>query len=638
MAARPEQEQSTERERGGGREQSTERELKQLQRQLRRMERSYQSLALMHEQSERLRATNESARDLSYFYNRLLLKNTPGVIFMLDLKLRFVLGSELMLKRLGFLDMREMVGLTLAEVLGKVFPPEWVERLAKRCQQVIDTICEMEFEERVTLLSGEKRVYQIAMTPADEDGRECQGVVLVFNDVTELASARLAAEEASRTKSEFLSNMSHEMRTPLNAIIGMTAIGRAADDSERKQHCLVKIDKASHHLLGVINDILDMGTMESGELELVQAAFEVQDMLARVVRLNAYHAEEKKQTLALEIDEGLPQVLIGDEQRLIQILNNLLSNAVKFTGEGGRISLTARRARTAEEPEAASVRLEFLVSDTGIGITEEQRARLFEVFAQADNSATRRYGGTGLGLAISKRLVEAMDGSIWVRSTPGEGSTFGCTVVLAYEHSEEALGLTGSQKARSDAGDGAGGDTQDSAGSSAALAIDLSPGEDAKADASTDGAKGSAESGARRDAKGPAEDAGEPDYRGHTILMAEDTEVNAEIILAILEPTGLTIDWVVDGAQALARFSETPGRYDLILMDIQMPEMDGLKATRRIRSLEVPEAQTIPILAMTANVFADDVKRCLEHGMNGHLGKPIDFDALFATLDRYLGR
>ncbi|MDR1421951.1 MAG: response regulator [Coriobacteriales bacterium] len=602
-----------------------EREVKQLQRHLRRLERSYQSLALMHEQSERMRTTNEIARDLSNFYNRLLLKNAPGIFFMLDLDLNFVLGNNLMVKNLGYLDMREMVGRPYRELFGSYFPADLIESLAHRCQRVIEQAADQDFDQTITLLTGEQHTYHIIIAPAADEGGECQGVILVFSDITELTRARADAEHASRVKSEFLSNMSHEMRTPLNAIIGMTAIGRAAENIERKQRSLVKIDEASHHLLEVINDILDMSKIETGNLKLTPAFFDLRELLTQAEQLNSILVEQKQQNFTLDIADDLPERLFGDAQRLLQALNNLLGNAVKFTEEGGSISLRVRRladgearadegARVDGEARAdgeARVRLEFLISDTGIGIDEQQQTLLFRSFAQADSSITRRFGGTGLGLVISKNIIEMMGGEIWVDSELGVGSTFGFTVVL---ESESVRTRTTSPTAHPDA-------------TKLTETEGALPGAMDFASSSFDASSSDASSSTHFI---------EHDYHGHTILLAEDTEVNAEIVLALLEPSGLTVDWVINGTEALARFTDDPRRYDLILMDVQMPKLDGLEATQIIRASGLPGAETIPIIAMTANVFAEDVRNYLASGMSEHLGKPINFDDFFACLDRYL--
>ena len=385
------------------------------------------------------------------------------------------------------------------------------------------------------------------------------------------------AEIASRAKSDFLANMSHEIRTPINAVIGMTNIGKNADSMEKKDYSLRKIDEASMHLLRIINDILDMSKIEANKLELSEVRFPLRDTVRRAADMIRVRVEEKAQTLRTAYDDRIPAYLLGDDQRLAQVMTNLLSNAVKFTPEGG--SITFRAALLSETADRCT--LSFDIADTGIGISAEQQARLFTTFQQADNSTARLYGGTGLGLALSKRIVALMDGGISVVSAPGAGSTFTFTATLRKP--------------------------QDTA------------------------------------APSPAEYAGaltaEPadgELDGLTAILAEDIDINREIVLAVLEPTGLVILSARNGQEALELFSRDPSAVDFVLMDVQMPIMDGYMATRAIRALPHPRAQTAPIIAMTANVFKEDVDNCLSAGMNAHVGKPLDVAELMAVIRCYL--
>jgi signal transduction histidine kinase/CheY-like chemotaxis protein len=397
-------------------------------------------------------------------------------------------------------------------------------------------------------------------------------------------SERRKAAAATKVKSEFLANMSHEMRTPMNAIIGMTAIAESTDDPERIQDALHKIHSASNHLLGVINDVLDMSKIEADKLELSPVTFSYRSLLDRVANVIEPNTNVKGQQFLIETDDAVPDILFGDDIRLAQILTNLLNNAMKFTPEGGQIRLSTKLGGE----EDGLYRIKTEVSDTGIGISEEQLDRLFSSFEQAENNTTRKFGGTGLGLAISKRLVEMMGGDIWVESQPGEGSTFGYTILLA----------------RGDEG-----------------AFDSEPDFSAGSDVPEDSKLST-----------------DYDFSAYTIMLAEDIEINREIVIALLEPTNATIDIAVNGLEALGMFASDPGRYDLILMDIQMPEMDGYEATRQIRALPVPEAATVPIIAMSANVFREDIEQGKASGMNDHIGKPIDMDTVLKTLSNYLSR
>ena len=399
---------------------------------------------------------------------------------------------------------------------------------------------------------------------------------LVTRSETEgaLVAAKDQAEQASRAKSEFLSRMSHEMRTPMNAIIGMTGIGKNAADTARKDYCLHKIDSASKHLLGVINDVLDVSKIEAGKLELSYADFPIGKMLGTVTNVIQHRVDEKKQSFTINVAPDVPAAIVSDEQRLNQVIANLLSNAVKFTPENGSIALSL--ALDGEENGMCTLR--FAVKDSGIGISQEQQERLFHSFEQADGSVSRKFGGTGLGLVISKRIVEMMDGKIWIESELNKGASFIFTI---------------------------------SAARSAQTFIESEPA--AGDELPEDGM-----------------------FEGHTILMAEDVEVNREIILAMFEHTGIQIDCAENGREALERFAADMKRYELILMDIQMPEMSGYEAAQAIRALDDMHAKTIPILAMTANVFREDIEKCLASGMDGHVGKPIDPDDVTTKLKHYL--
>ena len=397
----------------------------------------------------------------------------------------------------------------------------------------------------------------------------------------ELETALGEAQAASRAKSNFLSNMSHEIRTPMNAIIGMTQIGKSSSNMEKKDYAFDKIEGASNHLLGVINDVLDMSKIEAGKFELFLAEFDFEKMLQKAVNIAGFRLEEKKQNFTLYLDSDIPKVLSGDDQRLIQVITNLLTNAVKFTPEMGSIWLKAFFQK--EEDGLCSIKIE--VKDNGIGVSHEQQSRLFSSFTQAETSTSRKFGGTGLGLAICKRVVELMGGEIWVESELGQGSSFIFTVKLKRVNRESGDPL----------------------------------GEQAENPLSRDAAGDEAES-----------------FSGRRVLLAEDVEINREIVLLLLEPSGLKIDCATNGNEAVKMFLASPDLYDMIFMDMQMPEKDGLEATREIRALDLPRAKEIPIIAMTANVFKEDIDKCLGAGMNGHVGKPLDLNDVMKVLRRYL--
>ncbi|MDR1686206.1 MAG: response regulator [Desulfovibrio sp.] len=520
-----------------------------------------------------------------------------------------------------------------------------------------------------------------------------------------LIKAREEALAGTQAKSEFLSNMSHEIRTPMNAIIGMTAIGLGSADITRKDYAFEKIEEASTHLLGVINDVLDMSKIEANKLEISPAPFNFEKMLRKVVDVVNFRIEEKQQNFNVILGRGIPGTVIGDDQRLAQVLANLLSNAVKFTPENGSIRLSA----SLEHEEADTCTVKFAVADTGIGISAEQQARLFSSFQQAESSTSRKFGGTGLGLAISKRIVEMMDGRIWIESEPGKGSTFFFTVrlrrgdegkaghavgvdwkslkMIAVDDDAETLCFFSEIVSR------IGGvcDTAESGAAALALtelrgpydlyfldwkmpemngielarelrkrcegrpvlvlmtAADRGVAEEEAADAGVDHflpkplfpsslvdcvneCMGASKRAATDDRHMEATD----DFSGRRMLLAEDVDINREIVCALLEPARLDIACAENGAVALRMFSEAPYDYDLIFMDIQMPEMDGMEATRAIRALDVPRARTVPIIAMTANVFREDIEACLACGMNDHVGKPLNLEEVLAKLRIYL--
>jgi signal transduction histidine kinase/ActR/RegA family two-component response regulator len=380
-------------------------------------------------------------------------------------------------------------------------------------------------------------------------------------------------QNASRAKSLFLSNMSHEMRTPMNAIIGMTAIARSSSDIERKNYALQKVDEASKYLLGIINDVLDMSKIEANKFELSFIEFELRELLQKTVSFVRFNMENKQQKFTMNVDDNIPLFFNGDDQRLAQVITNLLSNAVKFTPEHGEISLSA--SLLSEEKDICTLRFE--VADSGIGVPAEQQQKIFLMFEQAESGTTRKFGGTGLGLSISRHIVGLMGGTIHVESKPGSGSHFIFTVKLPYVKKEASAA-----------------------------------GENKKADKKK-----------------------ENEFPGKKLLIAEDMEINQEILLALLEGTGLVIDTAYNGNEAFDKIKTHD--YDIVFMDVQMPEMDGLEATRCIRSYEEENGLTrLPIIAMTANVFKEDIDNCILAGMDDHIGKPINMSTIIEKLRKFL--
>jgi signal transduction histidine kinase/CheY-like chemotaxis protein len=409
---------------------------------------------------------------------------------------------------------------------------------------------------------------------AGSAGDKAVCVMLILSDVTQLARAKIDAEAASRAKSDFLSRMSHEIRTPLNAITGMTQIAKGTGDVEKIHSCLEQVEKSSNHLLGVINDILDFSKIESGKFALDLAEFSITEDLGFVLSIIQSRANDKNIRVRLNIERIENDGVSTDSLRFNQVLLNLLSNAVKFSPEGSEVLLKVRETDSARGRST----YRFDIVDHGIGISEYHASKLFRPFEQADGSITRNYGGTGLGLVISKNLVEMMGGGISLKSREGEGSTFTFTINCA--------------------------------------------------------AKPFAERKISEESEAPA---ASHDFSGKHCLVVDDIDINREIILELLSETGIELETAENGREALDKFiASAEGYYDIILMDMQMPVLDGCSATTEIRKQKRADAASIPIVAMTANVLEEDIRRAMKSGMTAHLGKPIELDAMYRVFQEQL--
>lgn len=390
-----------------------------------------------------------------------------------------------------------------------------------------------------------------------------------------LKYALLQTWKANEAKSMFLANMSHDIRTPMNAIVGFSSLlEKEADDPEKVRRYAKKIAASSRHLLGLVNDILDISRIDSGKMELNKGRISVPDFLEEISSIIAPYAKEKGHEFSVSAYGEMPEWIVGDQLRLEQILINLLTNAVKYTPKGGKIEL---RVVNCGQMLSDDIHLRFLVIDDGIGISEEFQKTIFDPFTREVNSTTSIVQGTGLGMAITRNLVELMGGTISIKSKEGKGSVF--TVDLEFE-----------------------------------LPVQIEEPEQ----------KTSSEEKLRvMDVK--------------RILAAEDNEINAEILEEVLKLEGIACDLARDGEEAVRMFvNSEPGDYDMILMDIRMPRMDGYEAAQAIRASGHPDASAIPIAAMTANAFTEDVQRAIDSGMNEHIAKPIDIASLYETFGRMM--
>lgn len=415
-------------------------------------------------------------------------------------------------------------------------------------------------------------------------GRDISDLKQVQRDLTEAKEQTERAlrheKEYNKAKSDFLSRISHELRTPMNAIIGMTDIAQKTMREQERMQCLEKIDAAAKHLLGMVNDIIDLSAFDTGEFNWRAQAFSFSRAMQAVINTIKPKASIKEQNLVVDIDKKIYDTVLSDERRLKQILITLLSNAVKFTPEKGAVGFSALLLRDDEN----EIMVRFEVSDTGIGISRELQERLWDVFEQADNSISRQHGGMGLGLPLTRRIVEMMKGLIRVESEPGKGSRFICDLCFGLERQDNEL------PAQSD-------DAAASAKTSDGMGLDLT---------------------------------------GRRILVVDDVEINRTIVFALLEDTGAILDGAQDGAESVRLFSQN--KYDIVLMDLHMPVMDGLEAASNIRALGKLRAKKTPIIAVSADTGADLHARCLKAGINDHLLKPVEMPVLFEKIAKWLPR
>ena len=437
--------------------------------------------------------------------------------------------------------------------------------------------------------------------------REAKFYILLKSDITEvireqrernelLANALKGAQQANAAKTAFLSSMSHEIRTPMNAIIGLDKIALSDPElPEKTREQLVKIDSSAKHLLSLINDILDMSRIESGRMTLKNEEFSFRQMLEQINTMIGGQCEAKGLKYDCRINGRVDDYYIGDDMKLKQVIINILGNAVKFTPEGGTVTFNIEQ--TARFADKSTLR--FTIKDTGVGMDKDFLPKIFEAFSQEDENKSNKYGSTGLGMAITKSIVEMMNGNIKVDSEKGVGSTFTVNVTLKSSDKKESK------------------------------ATESNPPELKTQQESVNTVEG------RQAADGEA--AGKADLTGRRILLAEDMLINAEIMKELLGMRDMQVDHAENGQLVVDMFTQsTENYYDAILMDVRMPVKDGLAATAEIRAIDRPDAKTIPIIAMTANAFDEDVQRSLQAGMNAHLSKPVEPELLFETLESFI--
>jgi PAS domain S-box-containing protein len=568
-------------------------------------------LKVLEEAFNAMIATLRDSR-LEQQQSRLLLQEivdkSPAVIFLKDPQLRYLLINT---------QYESLFHVSREEILGRtdhdVFPKDTADTFRDNDLKVIEAHGPLNIEEQVPQDDGVHTYLSVKFPLLDAEG-EISAVCGIATDISEskraakllkdynkrleeevaqrtadlqaaneqlqtevqereraehaMQEAKEAADLANRAKSDFLASMSHEIRTPMNAVLGLNSLALQAETSPKVHDYLTKMRSSSRTLLGLIDDILDFSRIEARKLELSSASFDLHDLLSSLPTMLGEEAANKGVELRLAIGQDLPRVVLGDALRLGQVLTNLVSNAVKFTHQG-QVVIGAELVSGDEHRYSIS----FSVRDTGIGIDPARVEHLAEPFYQGDSSMARKYGGTGLGLAITWRLVRMMGGEIEVQSEPNRGSTFSC--VLDLRRPTEA---------------------------------DLQP-------------PAAGEAGA---------EATTPDLSGLRVLVAEDVEINREIICAMLEGAGLRVAVVVNGSEAVQAVSEAA--FDVVLMDVRMPEMDGYEATRRIRA--DPRHADLPIIAVTAHALKGERERCLEAGMSDHVTKPIDLEHLLSVMAR----
>jgi len=559
---------------------------------------------------DKLRVTSEHLQGI--------LDNAPLFLSIRDRDGRFMVVS----KRIQELSGRREAA--VGKLASEVYEKGFAEAVMREDREILDSGLPLTKIDDAVLQDGRRITLLISKFPLRDAAGKPDKICAIGTDITErvrlereVLAAKEAAENANRAKSDFLAKMSHEIRTPLNAILGFSELAEMADSAEERGRSLVSLRQSGQVLLSLVNDLLDISRVEAGHLHLEREPFVLAELVRAVLEHPLLEAGKRGLMLEARVSQGVPPVLVGDPGRLRQILANLVANALKFTHEGGvDVSVELADTEAAAGRKVAdkdSVRLIFSVRDTGIGIPQDVQGLMFENFTQADSSTSRKYGGSGLGLAICRQLARGMGGEIWLASTPGHGSSFYVNLPFGLPKQDGE----------------AGGPPPGGAAPSA---------ETATADSSKKSAKDSAEKGVPPASPAPLNSNSEQPVRKQTdaprvlkVLLAEDTPANVIIAKNFLSRLGHETSHAVNGREALALLAKE--RFDLVLMDVEMPGMDGLTATRLLRAGEAGELNRgVAVLAMTAHALESFRGQCAEAGMTGFLPKPVSFKTLSETL------
>jgi PAS domain S-box-containing protein len=519
-------------------------------------------------------------------FMNMMLENSSNIIILLDEEQRFAYCTDTFLKIAGIQNFGLVNGLHFSDVFDRFHDRAFSEHAVACIGQAVAEEGTVRSEEVLNFTDLGQRIYTTNTTAMRDKSGKVEGIMILFHDVTETLQAKEAAEEASKAKSIFLATMSHEIRTPLNAIIGLSEILLQKELSADVIADLEKIYSSGSTLLGIINDILDISKIEAGNLELIPVDYDTPSLINDTVQLNIVRIGSKPITFKLNIDDTIPAKLFGDELRVKQVLNNILSNAFKYTREG-TVVLQIRWEKQGEDAFMI-----FAVSDTGQGIREEDKGKLFSEYSQLNTRANRKIEGTGLGLSITKQLVELMDGTITVESEYGFGSTFTVRIRQKIVDSRPI-----------------GQEVTENLSSFRLIETKRSRGKNLVRARMPYG----------------------------KVLVVDDVPTNLDVARGLMLPYGLTIDSVLGGQEAIDRIRKAEPNYDVIFMDHMMPGIDGIEATRIIREeIDTDYARNVPIIALTANALAGNEEMFLASGFNGFLAKPIDIFKLDATLNQWV--